>query len=410
MKAIRQTGIVGMCLFFVLSIAIYSLQIGTARGDFEVSKRQDFATDDTTFHTNEDIYIKIGIDQAPKLDPGTARLLVRIKQSGKIRFKRLVVLTVQGDKTEVSYRDDIQPLFTQNRAWFDNPVLASFACGTCHYCNDEPPCYHAMNLTTHAGMLAGADVESGCGEPILGQSSCGSTDYNWDESVLRWRLRNNRMPPGSPFELDESNRNGPDVSTTNDGDDLPLSGSDFFIKRDASGNYEYSCCDAPNPNAVGLIGAWVEGTKAGLHEENVVPYGGDADVTWSDVAPFFTQRDTWFFGSLACNFCHFCNEEPPCYHAMNLTSAAGLRNGADFDGSEGEPILGQSAFGATDFNWNDESVLRKRLRNNRMPPTSPFVLDESNRDGRTIFDALHPTGISAVDLIGEWVGAGCPDN
>ena len=275
MKAIRQTGIVGMCLFFVLTIAIYSLQIGTARGDFEVSKRQDFATDDATFHTNEDIYIKVGVDQANKLHEGKARLKVQVIQDDKKRFKRTVGLTVQGDKTEVSYRDDVQPLFTEDKAWFDNPVLASFACGACHAWDGvdaeegcSPACYHLMNLTTRAGILNGAD---GGAEPILGESSIGATDYDWEESVLRLRLRNNRMPPGWPFTIDESNRNGPNIvlDASADGDYLDIPGA-FTIKRDAAGSYEYGS----SPNAIGLVGALVEGTGAGLHEENDVPYGG----------------------------------------------------------------------------------------------------------------------------------------
>ncbi|HHT9125971.1 MAG TPA: hypothetical protein ACFYD6_09160 [Candidatus Brocadiia bacterium] len=342
MKSIKQIGIVSTCLFIVLSIAIYNFQTGTAWSN------------------------------------------------------------------GVSYTNDIQPLFTTNGAWFNYGGLASFACGACHAWDGEdeeegcsPPCYHLMNLTTRAGMLNGADAGS---VPIFGESSIGATDYDWDESVLRQRLRNNRMPPGWPFTIDESNRNGPDIVIKRfaDHNDHRLRGSKFAIKIDANGDYEYGS----DTNAVGLIGAWVDGTDAGLHERGVAPYGGASDVNWRDVKPFFTQPNTWYNGSLACTYCHYCTEEPPCYHAMNLSSAAGLRGGAD-EGSE--PILGETEVGATDFNW-DASGLRKRLRNNRMPPTAPFVLDESNRDGPTIVDALHPGGISAVDLIGEWVNNGAKDN
>ncbi|MBI2559677.1 MAG: hypothetical protein HYW14_00895 [Planctomycetes bacterium] len=355
MKSIRQIGKVSTCLFFVLSMAIYNFQTGTAWSN------------------------------------------------------------------GVSYTNDIQPLFTTNGAWFNYGGLASLACGACHAwdgvdeeegCN--PACYHLMNLTTHAGMLAGADVDpdTGCGMPILGQSACGNTDYDWDESVLRQRLRNNRMPPGWPFTIDESNRNGPDLYF--DRDPVPdgytamrIPGKFKILLNDATQELAYADeAGGARGNAVGLIGAWVEGTDAGLHERSVVPYGGVSDVRWRDVKPFFTQPNTWYNGSLACTYCHYCTEEPPCYHAMDLSSPAGLRGGAD-EGSE--PILGESFVGFTDFDW-DNSGLRKRLRNNRMPPTSPFVLDESNRNGPTIVDTLHPGGISAVDLIGEWVGAGAPNN
>ena len=83
-----------------------------------------------------------------------------------------------------------------------------------------------MDLGTRAACFAGAD---GGSEPILGESTVGATDYNWANSGLRKRLRNNRMPPGFPFVMDESNRNGTDVSTTDDGDDLALTGSNFLL-------------------------------------------------------------------------------------------------------------------------------------------------------------------------------------
>ena len=95
-------------------------------------------------------------------------------------------------------------------------------------------------------------------------------------------------------------------------------------------------------DAVGILGAWVTGTNAGINEENDVPYGGDADVTWDDVAPFFNMSNTWYNGGLACAFCHFSDVEPPSFHAMDLTSAAGLRTGAD---GGMVPILGEAVPG-----------------------------------------------------------------
>ncbi len=426
MRAIRQTWIVSMCFFVVLSIVICSFQIGTARGDFEVSKRQDFCTDDTTFHTNEDIYIKVGVDQVNKLHEGKARLKVQVVQDGKKRFKQLVKLDITDDKTEVSYKDDVQCFFTKDGAWFDRNLGVSmednysfWACTRCHAWDGvdeeegcDPACFHLMNLGTRDGLLAGGDEGT---VPLLGESSIGETDYDWSKSGLRKRLRNNRMPPGMPFVIDESNRNGPDVSTTNDGDDLALDCPDcacestdcvgtpsgWVVKRDASGNIQYGDESGSGLNAVGLIGAWVTGEAGGSSA-----YGTDSDVDWCDIAPLFCQPNVWYNGGLSCTYCHYCADEPPCFHTLNFCTEAGIKLGAD-DGNA--PILGESAVGATNFNWSG-SVLRARLRNNRMPPDALFVLDESNRNGRTIFDTLHPTGISAVDLIGEWVDAGCPDN
>jgi hypothetical protein len=47
------------------------------------------------------------------------------------------------------------------------------------------------------------------GVPILGQSAVGETDFDWDHAKLRGRMRNNRMPPGIPFDITEANRDGP---------------------------------------------------------------------------------------------------------------------------------------------------------------------------------------------------------
>jgi len=91
---------------------------------------------------------------------------------------------------------------------------------------------------------------------------------------------------------------------------------------------------------------------------------------------------------------------------IDFNTEAGLLAGAD---NGEEPLLGESVVGATDFNWGS-SGLRKRLRNNRMPPEAPFVLDESNRDGLMLVHPVTGSDVSAVDLIGEWVDAGCPDN
>ena len=59
MKSIGWVGTRGMFLLFALIGGIYGFQVSTASGDVDVSKRQDFATEDTTFGTNEDIYIRI---------------------------------------------------------------------------------------------------------------------------------------------------------------------------------------------------------------------------------------------------------------------------------------------------------------------------------------------------------------
>jgi len=399
MKTIGWVGTRGMFLLFALIGGIYGFQVSTASDDVDVSKRQDFATEDTTFSTNENIYIRIPPDEVAKLKEGKALLNVQVK-AGKTKYKGGAKLTIKGDKTAVSYRDDIQPLFTKGGAWFNYGGTAAGACVTCHAGDDGidpeecPPECHLMDLGTRAGMLNGAD---GGSVPILGESAVDATDYDWGKSDLRKRLRNNRMPPGFPFAIDESNRNGGDIDLSNDGDDINLGGQ--FYLNTTGGDVDYGILET---NAIGLLEAYVGGLKG-----SPVTYAGSAGtVTFTDVAGLFSKPNVWYNGGPACTSCHYCNTEPPCYHMIDFNTEAGLLAGAD---NGEEPLLGESVVGAKDFNWGS-SGLRKRLRNNRMPPEAPFVLDESGRDGPMLVHPVTGSDVSAVDLIGEWVDAGCPDN
>ena len=399
MKTIGWVGTRGMFLLFALIGGIYGFQVSTASDDVDVSKRQDFATEDTTFSTNENIYIRIPPDEVAKLKEGKALLNVQVK-AGKTKYKGGAKLTIKGDKTAVSYRDDIQPLFTKGGAWFNYGGTAAGACVTCHAGDDGidpeecPPECHLMDLGTRAGMLNGAD---GGSVPILGESAVDATDYDWGESTLKKRLRNNRMPPGFPFAIDESNRDGGDIDLSNDGDDINLGGQ--FYLNTTGGDVDYGILET---NAIGLLEAYVGGLKG-----SPVTYAGSAGtVTFTDVAGLFSKPNVWYNGGPACTSCHYCNTEPPCYHMIDFNTEAGLLAGAD---NGEEPLLGESVVGAKDFNWGS-SGLRKRLRNNRMPPEAPFVLDESGRDGPMLVHPVTGSDVSAVDLIGEWVDAGCPDN
>ena len=248
---------------------------------------------------------------------------------------------------------DIQPLFTQNNAWFEG----SQACVGCHFAASENS-YHQLNMSTYEGVLTGADsLEEPPGVSILGQSEPNVGPFDWDHSKLRERLRNNRMPPGWEFDITEANRNGPCVEVGADGVTVQL------------GKYD---CEL---NAVGLIGAWVEaGAPNGEFE-----YG--ATLTFErDVLPFFTQNSMWFNGSQACSGCHFAASENSA-HQMDLSTYEGILVGADsLESPPGVSILGESAPGAGDFNWS-ASKLRARLRNNRMAPGWEFDITEGNRNG-----------------------------
>jgi len=275
--------------------------------------------------------------------------------AGAPEFDPFDYIGIDGNTYQGTFEVDILPLFTTNNLWYEG----SQACTGCHFANSENS-YHEMDLGTYAGILAGGDVLSEPpGVPILGHSAPGATDFNWDTSKLRARLRNNRMPPGWEFDITETNRDGLCVEVSAAGVTL-LPG-------------QYGC----ELNGIGVIAAWV---TAGAPETVAFDYGGAALTFERDVLPFFTQPNMWYEGSQACTGCHFANSEAS-YHEMDLGTYAGILAGGDvLSEPPGVPILGQSEVGATDFNW-DTSKLNERLRNNRMPPGWTFDITEENRDG-----------------------------
>ncbi len=106
---------------------------------------------------------------------------------------------------EMDFERDVLPFFTENNMWFQG----SQACTGCHFANAENS-YHEMDLSSHQGILTGADsLEEPPGVSILGESEPGKGDFDWSHSKLRERLRNNRMPPGFEFDITEGNRDGP---------------------------------------------------------------------------------------------------------------------------------------------------------------------------------------------------------
>ncbi len=105
----------------------------------------------------------------------------------------------------LTFERDVLPFFTGNSVWFEG----SQACSGCHFAASENSA-HQMDLSTYEGILTGADsLESPPGVSILGESEPGKGDFDWANSKLRARLRNNRMSPGWAFDITEGNRNGP---------------------------------------------------------------------------------------------------------------------------------------------------------------------------------------------------------
>jgi len=258
-----------------------------------------------------------------------------------------------GKSYQATFDKDILPLFTKPNIWFDG----SLACVSCHTATSKESA-HEMGLGSYAGIMTGADsVSNPPGAKIIEPGK-------WKESVLRERLRNNRMPaiPGQagwPFRMDESNRDGPCLKVSDKG---------VEIEKDTDGKIKYGDC---KENAVGLIGAWVD---AGAKEKDPFAYGEAKQLTFErDVLPFFTQPNMWFEGSLPCSSCHTATSKESA-HEMGLGSYAGIMTGVDsVSNPPGAKIIEPGK-------WK-ESVLRGRLRNNRMPPGWTFMMDESNRDG-----------------------------
>ncbi|MEZ4512566.1 MAG: c-type cytochrome domain-containing protein [Chloroflexota bacterium] len=273
------------------------------------------------------------------------------------------------------FSTDVLPLFSTDNIWFEG----SEACTNCHFDNSEDS-RHEMDLSSLEGILRGADALSEPpGVPVV-------VPGDWENSKLRARLRDNRMPPGWEFDIEETNRDGPTLTV-----------------------------DGAEVTAVSLIGAWVDsGAEEGLFE-----WADDAGTAHTasfadDVQPLFTTENAWFEGSEACTNCHFDNSEDS-RHEMDLSNIAGILRGADaLSEPPGVPIV-------VPGDW-EHSKLRSRLRDNRMPPGWEFDIEETNRDGPTIMagvKAAAPTAavtmspddcnIYAVDLIGAWVDAGAKE-
>jgi len=110
----------------------------------------------------------------------------------------------------------------------------------------------------------------------------------------------------------------------------------------------------------------------------------------------------WFQNSQPCTECHYANIEES-FHELYLTSFSGMLVGAD----GGAHSLFNGTTNADAADWGS-SLIRKRLRNNRMPPNAPFLLSEDNRDGPDVCDPVEGEMTTAVELIGRWLEAGAP--
>jgi len=93
-----------------------------------------------------------------------------------------------GAKNDEHFNKDVLPLFSQANAFGHNTP----ACTACHMSNQEPPSFHELNLSSHAGIMLGADsVAKG-----VDKATKVIIPGNPDDSFVWQHLAENRMPPG----------------------------------------------------------------------------------------------------------------------------------------------------------------------------------------------------------------------
>lgn len=251
----------------------------------------------------------------------------------------------------VSFATDILPLFTTKDVWFTGGA----ACNA-KGCHTGIGGAHDLDMGSHAGVILGADAGL---EPILDMT-------NPDESSLRKRMRNNRMPWGIP---PIAPRNGPRVKDM----------ASYLGWVDASSLVDTN-------GLVKLVEAWID-TGAANGTFNYVD-SSVATVQKSfavDILPLFNTPNVWWSGTESCAAAG-CHNGVGGAHDLDMSSYAGIILGAD---AGAEPILvaGNS----------DESALRKRLRNNRMPWGMPTWVPRNGPNGEV------------ADIV-SWITSGAPNN
>jgi hypothetical protein len=222
----------------------------------------------------------------------------------------------------------------------------------------------------------------------------------WDDYArLKWRLTNYRMPVGQYHWLDGTHREGPTVTIAS----TRSAGTPVTV------------------NAIQLLQAWIgqpitgtdglkhlagptAGESFGIPDERSAVRATFTD----DVLPLFTTPSLWYDRALNCSYCHFANFARTA-REMSLLDYPGINAGAmSLSTPPGHSILGERRIGARNFNW-DHAYLGMRLQNERMPPGWPFDRNSTTL-GPTVSHPVTGRPILAIDLIGEWVTAGAPDN
>lgn len=94
-----------------------------------------------------------------------------------------------GAKNDAFFNDTVLPLFDQANA-FGTPL----SCVACHMSNQEPPSFHELDMTSHEGIMLGADALAKAEEGLPPVKIVIPGDSA--SSKLYQRLVENRMPAG----------------------------------------------------------------------------------------------------------------------------------------------------------------------------------------------------------------------
>ncbi len=191
--------------------------------------------------------------------------------------------------------------YIESLMWTPNAFGSGPACIVCHSSNDPSKSYRGLDLSTCEGMQKGTNEK-----PKRKIFEAGKEPKH---SILGRRLRNNRMPLGSPFNV-------------------PKHSPNYIAVRD-----------------------WIaDGAKNDEHFRKTI-------------LPLFSTRGAFAPNSPACTDCHMSNQEPPSFHEMDLTSYEGIMLGAD--------SVAKGVANATKVvvpGKPEESPIWQHLSEDRMPP------------------------------------------
>ncbi|TCO69393.1 hypothetical protein [Rhodovulum euryhalinum] len=193
------------------------------------------------------------------------------------------------------------------------------ACVVCHSSADPAKSYRGLDLSSCDGIRTGSTEAPA--RPII------TPGNNPAKGILGRRLRNNRMPFGTNFQV-----------------------------------------PTRSPN-IELVEAWIRD-------------GAVDDQYFNDnVLPLFATEGAFGSDAPACTDCHMSNHEPPSFHEMDLTSFRGIMLGADSVAKGVENATKIVIPGAP-----EASPLLQHLTENRMPPGISPVEDRDHPNTLILFE------------------------